>query len=360
MRILKLLPIMAICLGMLASCEKIEDVTVTLKQSGNLSIQLVDTTNQPIAGYKVKLYTNMVYYLDNSQRISTTPYDTKVTNSSGLADFGELNTGTYMIAIEKVKVGGQVYNVTRSVQVISGSDASIVVKPQEFVGKLTLNVLMQSSQISSVREKVKNANVILIKYQDYSDSLSFDDIQKLKVVKGVTDSNGKVVFDKLPAYFEYRPYVYLNDASGSWPIETYSSLYVSKDDERETSVVVDKISLMNLKPTLDLTINYYGYDSNMDYGYHPVKNTNVIFVKDNDYYSFNLSWASLSTVRSYKVAEGITNSGGNIKITFPKLGTYKALVYYSDTKKTWSSSFNIYDFENFRTIEVEENDLGLK
>jgi hypothetical protein len=361
MKHLQTLTLFILSVILFTTCQKSNDLTVTLKQSGILKIQLTDKNNNPLVGNKVKLYTNFAYSLSGNQQSYDLLYDTKTTDANGSVDFGELNQGIYVVVSEKVKVGNISYNVMKPVQLVTGNSNSLAINPEDYVGKITLKVYMSDNYSSGSYSPVSNANVVLVNYDDFVDSMTHQEILAKAAVTGQTDTHGKVVFEKAPANFDYKAYVYYTDTTAAWANNNSDYIYVSKDGETEVSILVSSKDLLHLKSTLNLTVQFYGYDKNNNYGYHAVPDANVILVDYTSYYDYNLSYASISTINSHKITSGKTDSSGNVVLKNIPQGTdCMAFVYYSDTYRTWgSSSFYVnYLIEN-RSVEVDEYNLGL-
>jgi hypothetical protein len=337
--------ILAIALALLLvfnSCEK-TDMTVTLKQSGTLKVQLKNSSDEPIKDQKVKLYTSSS---------SSSAFDIKTTDDDGTVNFGELIQNTYLVVANDVKVGNVKYNISKPVQVISDVSDVIVLNPEDFTGKITLTVKMENNL------PVQRVNVALIEFEDYNDTLTYDQILSKAAVTAKTDNAGVAIFEKVPSNYEFMPFVYYADTAYDWATNS-STIYVDRDGDVKRTIYVQSSKILNLRGTLNLTVQYYGY-KNSNYGTWPVPNAHVIAVSSDDYYSYNLGSSTISAARSKKADEGMTDHIGNVSLRLPQGDNYYLLVYYSEINKYWYSSIYISSLGiTTYSIDVDEYALGL-
>lgn len=291
----------------------------------------------------------------NSENNSTA-YDIKKTNTEGVVDFGQLIENVYYVIAKDVKVGNSKYFVAKPVMLTTGFEGEISINPQEFIGKITLNVSKMTINGSYV--KGANLNVALIEYSDYNDTLSHTDKIQKAVAVGVTANTGKVVFDKVPSSYNYYAYVYVDSINKTTVFSNY--LYVGKDDEREVNINVLESDLYDIKNNTQFKIYFYGYYNGI-YDYHKVPNVKVVAVKQNDYLNYNLQNASVSTILKYAAATGKTNIEGRVTLPLRVMKDYIIFVYFDDVRKYWSY-YSIYigsQSTSLIEIEVNENSLGI-
>jgi hypothetical protein len=338
----------------LSACQK-DKITVTLNTSGSLTVQIADNTGNKFQNIKVHLYT---YISSNgSQVLYSGELDSKSTDANGNVNFGTLEAGSYYLVTDTVKNGNKKYLIAKAVQVISGNAKSLVLNPLEYIGTIRLHVNIYTSGTDTLdRTTLK---VALVNYKDY---VSKDNRQKV-INKAVDiescDANGYVEFKNVPSNIQYYAYVYINnnDTIGAW---SGGSFMVSKDDIYSDYFSVNLSSLIVIKTSVNLTIEYNSYV--YPYGYQLVQSVNVVLINYDDYYTYSLSYASQTTILSHAIVSGITNSSGVVTFAnVPANFTYYVYVYFNSTYHTWASS-NIYPYSgssNYYTRDVYGSDLGL-
>jgi hypothetical protein len=247
--------------------------------------------------------------------------------------------------------------VSKPIMVNTGQEGEIIVNPQEFVGKITLNVSKQ--MLTGGSAAGANLNVALIEISDFKDTLSHSQKLAKAAATGITDNTGKVVFNEVASNYSYVAYVYIDANQNTFTNGNFSSIFVAKEGEETFSVTINEADLSNSKVNMEMSVYYYGY-KNGDYGTHYISGVNVLAVPYDDYYSYNLEYKSLNYILNYKVAQGVTNSSGNTSIQLKAQKDYKVLVYFDDQRKYWSNG-TIYSgiYNSTRSIEVEESYLGL-
>ena len=347
-----------IVMAVFTACQKEKnDLTVTLKTSGALNVQLVDNTGSKFDNVKVHLYT---YYSSPYSTTSTSfiyggELDTKVSDSNGNANFGTIAEGTYYVVTDTIQKAGQKYLISKALQVTSGDSKNMVLNPLEFIGKLkfSLEIYNNGMRDTLTRTKIK---IALVNNLDYSNNLNRSQVIKKAIAVKSFDANGRVEFDNVPSNIYYYPYVFVDntDTIGDW--SRNGAIMVTKDNTYSGIAYVYFSGLIIPKSSLSLTLQYYNN------GYKAVPSANVVLVRYNDYYSYNLSYASVSTVLLYAVKKGITNSSGTVTFTdVPASVEYYTFVYYSTSKYLWDTNY-IYPYSNSvnnYTRNVSGTALGL-
>ena len=330
MKITKILTITLAVLFAFSSCEK-SDITVNLKQSGKLKVQIKNKNNEAIKDLKVKLYSSAT---TSSSSVSSSMLDVKVTDENGNVDFGELLQNTYYVVAQDVKVGTAKYYISKPVQVVTGMSDVVIINPEDFVGKLTLKVNMDNyiTGSSSSYLPVKQVNVAMIDYNDYNDTLTYQQVLSKAVITAKTDDMGSVVFDNFPAYYSFYPFVYYSDTAYAWQTNL-STIYVDIAADANRTITVPSQKIMNIKTSANLTIQYYNGTSTKS-----INAANVIAVDYYTYSSINLANATIAQVRAKRAAEGTTNSSGKVSLRLGRNTNYYFLVYYTETKKAWGST----------------------
>ncbi len=183
-----------------SACEKDEkteipnEITVNQNniESGSLTVTLKDGSGSAIADQIVYLYEGM------------SVFELLKTNSSGVANFGDLLSGTYSIYCEDVSANDKIYKINKNIQVLTGKSKDISINVEEYVGTLTVNV-----EDNWTSEALANVNVKLIRYSDYQEFFTgnYSDVISYAVFSGSTNSNGQVIFANVPTE-SYKTIVY--------------------------------------------------------------------------------------------------------------------------------------------------------
>jgi hypothetical protein len=333
MKTTKIVTIALAVLFAFSSCEK-SDITVNLKQSGKLKVQIKNKNNEAIKDLKVKLYSSAT----TSSGVTSSMLDFKVTDENGNVEFGELLQSTYYVVAKDAKVGNVKYYISKPVQVVTGMSDVTIINPEDFVGKLTVKVNMDNylTGSSSSNLPVKQVNVALIPSEDYVDTMTYEQALSKSITSAKTDDLGSAVFEKIPSNYYYVPFVYYSDTAYTWASNGSSiSIGVAGDDTY--SINVSSVKIMNIKTSVNLTLNYYSGTTTKT-----INAANVIAVDYNTYNNYGLVNASVASVRAKRFAEGTTNSSGKVSFRLGRNMSYYFLVYYSDTKKTWVSNSSFY------------------
>lgn len=197
---------LALVFGML-SCNNDDELLVILKQSGNLTVRLVDNAGDPLNEEEIVL------------TIGERELDSKLTDDNGFVDFGEVSAGSYSIHSE-LKYNARDYRVTKVAQVLSGSSKNLQLNVEEHVGSLTIKV-------TNYEGPVIGKNILVVSDKMYYE---FNAIPLLLAngYKYTTDNNGEVIIPSLPSGFSYLIYTY-DDVDY---LEEQSGFHLGKGDER--------------------------------------------------------------------------------------------------------------------------------
>lgn len=158
------------------------------------------------------------------------------TNSDGTLNVGKLLEGHYECYVRAEK-NNIFYGDRKSFQIISGDTKTIEINPFLNVGTISVKIIDQGSYI------IPNVNVALIPFHSYSyEDYEFDELMEAAYYFEVTDSEGWVTFENVPAG---SPYSYDYSIMAFYDSETYSypnqgnSLYTTRNVERQFTVQVD-------------------------------------------------------------------------------------------------------------------------
>jgi hypothetical protein len=340
----------------ISSCQK-DQITVNLKQSGNLNVQIADSTGKNYSKIKVGVYSYALISNSSTNYLSGAEIDKKTTDNNGNINFGEFSEGNYILIADTIKIGTKKYYMVKPVQIISGSTKSIKLNPTEYVGTIKINISLNTNGATSNVPLLNTLKVALVNYSDYSSSLNRPKVINRAVDIQKCDLNGNAVFNNIPSYIPYNAYVYIDntDTIGAW-CSSYSELIVDKDGTLTRNYQIDLGSIYIIRGTANINFNYYSYNSGQD---RPVQNANVLFVKYIDYYNYNLSYSSLSTILNYKVASGITDNSGNVSISGLAIYSNYYILIYNDNYKTWAGSYYISSSDNYSNFNISGSSLGL-
>jgi hypothetical protein len=344
------------------SCQKDNDLNVTLKTAGVLKIQIKDSLGNTYPNVKVRIFSYV------SQSMSGLQYegeiDTRNTDINGSINFGLLNQGFYYVVCDTIRIGTKVFYPYKGIQIVTGETKNIVLNPTESVGKAKIYISING--IDTITKT--NLRIALIRSDDYKPNLNRQTVLKNAVAIQKVNSDGTANFDNIPSDISYIPFCYYanNDTTGAFPSDNFSSYFylrIYKNEKTTASFSFDATDLFVLKGNINLNIYYYGY-KNGSYGNWSVTNANVILVEYSDYNRYLYYNSSLSDIKLYASGEGTTDVNGNVSFSNVKANiSYTAFVYYSSNTnaRTWYNYyFNInYGNNPIKSIEVDEYSLSL-
>jgi hypothetical protein len=180
---------------LLSSCSKDNDMTVTLKTDGSLTVKLINSDNNAIPDTKVSLYVGSA---------SGSCLDYYTTSSCGSVDFGEVLSGTYYVVADTPKVDGIKYKPGKLIQIPSGVDKDLVINVEDYIGTLRVTIT-KAAYLGGAA--FSNLDVILVPSESYSASYSVTTLIAKAEFTGKTDTQGVVTFTN-PSSRDYRLIVY--------------------------------------------------------------------------------------------------------------------------------------------------------
>jgi len=208
--------------ALLWSCSDESDMTVILKESGELKVELTQNET-PVSETMVYLIPQMNFrksesYIDDA-------IDMQKTNEDGIADFGEVNSGNYYVATEEITVGSLIYIPERTVQVISDTKKTYSIEVLDYTGTITINVVDYYSY-----NAMSDVHVALIP----QDILNSTDTQEEAIAAAfdekITGASGTVTFE-LPSGHYYYAIVYILEGEDIVDYTTESIDYLSIGEE---------------------------------------------------------------------------------------------------------------------------------
>lgn len=217
------LSFLTLFLAVLFSCKKTTNVDVQLSTSGKLAYKLTDDAGKAIPNVKVSLLVNNDHYSNYVL------LESRVTDSNGQADFGDLNAGNYQLLSDSARVNNVPYLVKEYVQVTAGVAKTKETKVTEFSGTFVMTVKSYNNS-----QPLKNVGVLLIPSNRYSYNATTANQLKAAHFSGLTNDAGVVSFNKVPSDMYHYVYIYntVTNASygyyGSFSVQkgaTYNAIY---------------------------------------------------------------------------------------------------------------------------------------
>jgi len=296
-----------ISLLFLYSCEKNDDITVSINESGSLEMKIVDNEKNPIENAEVQLYD-----LETKAILLE-----ETTDGTGIIKMDKILQGSYSSFI-KVKKEGKIYTLQSYFQIFTNDHKAVEYNPFANSGKVKISV---TSSIP-VQDFTKYM-VALVPYEyPYSD---VEFIKRYAYYLSPLGSEGGVDFDGVPADKQYRVVIYKENFIYG------ESLFVKTKDEQDISVTLYH-GTVSVK-TLGTVADYTKYD---------------IYVTKN---SFNND--IVENIKQSALFSGKLDTDGNLEISELVIGSYYIYLAKGDVLY-YSTNFYIdinYPYSNV-TVKV--------
>jgi len=188
----------------LLSCSDDSELTVILKQSGNLKVELTQNET-PVNETKVYLIPQTFMLIDKAaEPTSYIEYaiDMVTTNEDGIADFGEVNVGNYYTISEGVVVGSLIYHPGRTVQVVSDVNKKYTMEATDYYGTITITVNEYNSN-TDIWEPTSGYHVAIIPSDFLENTESPEEDIDAAFDEDVTNASGMVTFNVPSGYYYY-------------------------------------------------------------------------------------------------------------------------------------------------------------
>ena len=211
------------CTSLFLSCSKDNDITVNLITSGKLSVKLSDDQGISIQNTKVKLY---------DLNIQNDYLEALITDANGKVNFGDVLSGSYVIAADTPKVNNIKYVPQKNIQVISGLDKEIIINVQNYSGDLSLT-FKKASYLGG--DPFSNLDVILVPSELYNTSYSVATLITKAEFSGKTNSSGIITF-KIPSSRSFKLIIYNSRKTKKNAITTYE---INKEELKKATFSVD-------------------------------------------------------------------------------------------------------------------------
>ena len=203
----------------LVSCQK-DEITVFLKESGTVSIKVVDENDRPMKDCLVTINGKGTNYDYGNLPL----YYSGTTDEEGMFYSESLLQGEYY-CYATTKAGKVIYQDRKLIQIISGENKTVILSPLKNVGKMTIQLVNFRQEPLSI----SGVNIALVSYElaEYRFTLS-----KLLSVAHftATTNNGQVQFEKLPTTSSYYIYIYDTKKEYVYPMSD-RSYSVSSDED---------------------------------------------------------------------------------------------------------------------------------
>lgn len=211
------LTLLILLVAVFISCKKTTNVDVKLSTSGKLTYKLTDDAGKGLANVKVSLFDRTDTYYSNTNIL----LETRLTDPSGLADFGDLNPSNYLLVADSAKVNNVAYIVQEYVQVLTGAVKAKETKVTDYSGTFALTVRSYNNN-----QPLKNIGVIMVPSNKFNYSSTTATNLKVADFTGVTNDAGLITF-KIPSNKQYAVYLYNTVTNASYNYN--NSVSVQKD-----------------------------------------------------------------------------------------------------------------------------------
>lgn len=212
-----------------SSCSDDENYTVTLKESGRLTLNITNNES-PIVGETVYLIPQMDGGIKaSSYDMIEYAIDNMETDENGKVSFGDVNMGNYYVVLNDVEIGGKFYNPAKTVQAVSDVNKIYSLNVMDYTG--TIEITVKNYEYDSYEyEPYSGAKVAILTEDDYYSSADIEERISKKIEEQTTSATGKVTFE-LPSGEYYYAIVYITNVSGDLEYTSESLTYLSIGEE---------------------------------------------------------------------------------------------------------------------------------
>ena len=201
------------------SCGKDDPIQTN---AGTVTINVNDEAGNPI---------NHAYiYVANYVFDEAYPVFIDSTDVTGSLNTGKLLEGNYSCFVN-AKRGNLNFSEQRYFQIIANDNKELTFTPFNNQGAMELTFYNYANE-----NPIPSLNVVLVQENIYSND-SFDQIMHKAALTGITDANGKVIFNSLPTGY-YDVMVYTSPTQFTSTFYNSSSLYVYKGQTTYSSLMV--------------------------------------------------------------------------------------------------------------------------
>ena len=207
------------------SCEKeLNDITVTINESGVVDIKIIDNDKQPVLGAELQI------------RSSSTGYTIEdgVTDNSGKYVSAKLLQGSYSCFVSTVK-DNRIYSDNATFQIIAGETKNIEINPYSNVGNGIIKLLeIEGRQLPPLNISI-SPPIPELSYGGIYGIFPLDDYIKSAYFTGKTDTDNKLVFPDIPVG-QYVVSIYGDEGPGRYFVFKHIYVYRAKDYSYKISI----------------------------------------------------------------------------------------------------------------------------
>lgn len=201
--------LLLVCL-LLFSCSKEDDSNYTLKNHGNVKVQVKDGRGNALPNVILNLYQLPLNY-------AKILLGTRTSDANGMVDFGRQNSNNYQIIAEPMQMEKVVYAPQMKFQVLAGKDENIELNVTEQTGTVKIKVENYDPE-TNITTPASNKGVLIMSDPNYYQLANVTDkTLEIAQFQGSTNEGGIVSF-AIPAYVIY--YLILYDKSSRKIIHT--------------------------------------------------------------------------------------------------------------------------------------------
>lgn len=192
------------------ACQK-DELTITLNQSGTLTVKVVDENKSPVDSAPILVYYG---YGDSS------PLYDELANSNGIWE-GRLLQSTYT-CYTTMKKGKISYVDSKSIQVIAEQNVTLELDPYNNVGDFVIKLF------NPYEYDLTGFKAILVLNEEYYNFNSLKECISAAHFSMDNNSSNNIRFTQVPAGVEYRAIVYKDN-------ESYGTAYVNTSKNEEST-----------------------------------------------------------------------------------------------------------------------------
>jgi len=318
-----LLILTALTMLFFSSCKE-DELTLTHKRSGALTVQLKDATGAPIADAKV--------YLSTNSGIEGA-IDQQMTDANGHINFGAVLEDNYIIIGKDIKDGEYAYTFRQAALVTSASTNNVEIVPSEYSS--TINISIREKDTDHLYKPLgSDVKVALVKYDEsrlkaFSRNAEFDELKEgiIKELSG-DGANHDYTFENVPIndylVMVYTEADYYDIISG---VETY---------DLEETVNLGEISVLSTDIRKYEADQLFKVTKQDGFSIVPFKDCKILIVEEDDNNKIG-NTSDFDAVSAMSIASSTTDANG--ETTF-KVRKYRDFyVYYFSVDNTFLESY---------------------
>lgn len=190
------------------ACSKNNDITVHIKNSGNLLVKVTDNLGAGIPDAKVKLY--------DSHNTNAYGYEIELesakTNDKGEVAFKDLNPGNYTILVDTVKLNGSFFRPIAILQIAPSVDKYMTINATDYKGILDITLYYSYTYYSN-STPLQNGTILLIPRNNITYNLCAEQVKKSALIFGKSDGSGRLKL-QIPCGVNFLIYASVDGKAG--------------------------------------------------------------------------------------------------------------------------------------------------